>query len=179
MKTIISMTGYAFRKIKKVLLPPNMKVEEVCFLFADVEITNNEIYFMVREWHHVQSSEYDIQTSSHVALQDEMRAKIIKHAHDRDAAIVELHSHMGNDSAQFSSSDMYGFQEFVPHVRWRLKNKPYAAAVFTQFDFDALAWTETQNMPILLTEIQQKCFFWKQRYRPNGLTLGKKNSRYA
>lgn len=179
MKTIISMPGYAFRKIKSLLLPPRMRVEEVCFLFAQVKKNNNEIYFMVREWHHVQSSEYAIQSESHVALLDEMRPKIIKRAHDLDATVVELHSHIGNNSAQFSSSDMYGFQEFVPHVRWRLNNKPYAAVVFTQSGFDALVWTGNQNMPTSLTEIQQRWLFWKQRHHPNRLTLGRKNSHYA
>ncbi len=171
MKTVVSIPNCMFKRIRKALLPSNMKVEEVCFLFADVKSTDYEIHFMIREWHHVESAEYDFQSANHVALRDEMRPKIIKQAHDLNAALVELHSHLGEGPAQFSSSDICGFREFVPHVRWRLSNKPYAAAVFTQSDFDALVWVGDQNIPMPLTEIQIPRFFWKRCIRPSGLTL--------
>lgn len=174
MKTVISIPNCIFNRIRKALLPSKMKAEEVCFLFADVKSTDDEVRFIIREWHHVESAEYDFQSASHISLRDEMRPKLIKHAHDLNAAIVELHSHLGKDPAQFSSSDIFGFREFVPHVRWRLKNKPYAAAVFTRSDFDALVWVGDQNIPIPLTEIQTPRFFWKRRIRPNGLTLKKR-----
>ncbi|MFQ5807933.1 MAG: hypothetical protein ACE5I3_15925, partial [Phycisphaerae bacterium] len=49
-------------------------------------------------------------------------------AHDRDACLVELHSHTSPWPAAFSVSDMIGFRDFVPHILWRLR-RPYGAVV--------------------------------------------------
>jgi hypothetical protein len=59
---------------------------------------------------------------------------------------VEVHSHRGKGwHAQFSPSDLSGFREFVPHVRWRLKGLPYCALVFTETEFDAVCWIGKTN----------------------------------
>jgi hypothetical protein len=41
--------------------------------------------------------------------------------------------------------DFEGFTEFVPHVRWRLRGRPYAAIVVADTTFDALAWIEPED----------------------------------
>jgi len=86
-----------------------------------------------------------IQTSYHIELADVVRARVIKRAHDLGATLIEMHSHLGKWPAQFSPSDIAGFHEWVPHVRWRLKGKPYAALVVTRRGFDGLAWIESEE----------------------------------
>ena len=36
----------------------------------------------------------------------------------------------------------------MPHVKWRLKGRPYAAFVFAPSTFDALAWIDDVSAPI-------------------------------
>ena len=67
---------------------------------------------------------------------------------------LEVHSHLGKYPAEFSGSDYYGFEEFVPHVRWRLKGQPYAAIVFTKKDADGFVWLDRGNRPYRLRGIE-------------------------
>ena len=101
--------------------------------------------FQVIEWEPVLTDDFVIQTSFHIELTDAVRARVIKRAHDLGATLVEMHSHLGKWPAQFSLSDIAGFHEWVPHVRWRLKGKPYAALVVTRKGFDGLAWIESED----------------------------------
>lgn len=52
---------------------------------------------------------------------------------------------MDQVKAKFSWSDWYGFQDFVPHIQWRLPGRPYGALVFTQKTFDGLYWKDDFN----------------------------------
>lgn len=99
------------------------------------------------EWYPVPSDGFLVHTGYHFELTDETSARVIKRAHDLGASLVEFHSHTGPWRAAFSPSDQLGFQEFVPHVWWRLKGKPYLAIVVTQTDFDGLAWTVGPKTP--------------------------------
>lgn len=76
----------------------------------------------------------------YLELSDETRSRLFKRAHDLGAALVEVHSHPLQETAAFSRSDLRGFEEFVPHARWRLSGRPFAAFVFTDITFDSLAW---------------------------------------
>ena len=53
----------------------------------------------------------------------------------------------------FSPSDMYGFKDFVPHCRWRLRGRAYLAVVVSPAGADALAWVEKSGDPVALTAI--------------------------
>ena len=53
----------------------------------------------------------------------------------------------------FSLTDQKGFQEFVPHVWWRLKGKPYVAVVVAQTDFDGVVWISDSVSPQYLDGI--------------------------
>jgi hypothetical protein len=44
-------------------------------------------------------------------------------------------------------SDLLGFEEWVPHVRWRLQGRPYAALVCAGETWDALAWRQSTRTP--------------------------------
>jgi len=51
----------------------------------------------------------------------------------------------------FSPSDIAGFREFVPHIHWRLKGKPYGAVVVAPASIDAALWEENAlRLPLAL-----------------------------
>ena len=74
-------------------------------------------------------------------LTDEARIGLIKRAHVLQASLAEFHSHLSPWPAAFSLSDRMGLKETVPHMRWRLKRRPYLAVVVAPSGFDALVWS--------------------------------------
>jgi hypothetical protein len=92
---------------------------------------------------------FEFQSDRHVSLTDETRARVIKRAWDLGGCLVETHSHKHGPPC-FSPSDLYGFEDWVPHVRWRLAQRPYIALVFAGGAFDALVWEGSGNVPALL-----------------------------
>ena len=119
------------------------------FLFARHRTEDAEQIFETIEWYPVPPDGYGVRNEFHFELTDEVRAHVIKRAHDLGACIVEVHSHGGPLPAAFSPSDLWGFREFVPHVWWRLKGRPYLALVATRRDFDGLAWRGWRDRKIL------------------------------
>lgn len=170
MKTILSIPSKACYRLKNHLLPTDVDLEELAFVFASVTQNEDELKFKYREWFPIQPDGFSTRSSFHLQLTDEMRAGIIKKAHDLDCSIIELHSHIGPYPACFSPSDWCGFKEFVPHVLWRLKGKPYAAVVVTQSGFDALVWTNNSQKPKLLDELR----IGKISMSPTNLSLSKR-----
>jgi hypothetical protein len=107
--------------------------------------------FVLRDWRPIPPHAFEIQSEYHVTLRDEIRPEIIKWAADADACLVEAHSHGDIGTACFSPSDVWGFSEWVPHVRWRLGGRPYAAIVTAGETFDALAWVDSGSDPAQIT----------------------------
>ena len=130
------------------LLPANRGAgpEEAAFVFARVTAAKSCTFEYV-EWFAVPADGFASRSRFHLELSDGTRAALIKHAHDLGAALIEFHSHHGPWPAAFSSSDWSGFEEFVPHVRWRLRGRPYAAVVVTLTGFDALVWHGATDEP--------------------------------
>jgi hypothetical protein len=149
------------------LLPNNSRCEEAAFGFAKTRTENDRLVFDLVEFLPVPKEGFASRSELYLQLTDEMRALVIKHAHDLRASLIEFHSHPFQHLAEFSPSDRFGFEEFVPHVNWRLKGQPYAAFVFTHNNFDALAWLETVDSPINLTEIVAD----GQIHSPTGLSI--------
>jgi hypothetical protein len=87
------------------------------------------------------------QYSDYLELTDEARARLIKRAHALGASLVEMHSHPFPLPAAFSLADREGLRETVPHMWWRLANRPYFAIVIGPSDFDALAWLDNPRVP--------------------------------
>lgn len=110
--------------------------------------------FTYVDWIPLKADDYAEQYQDYLELTDTTRARIIKRSHDLDTCLMEFHSHPGPYPAAFSPSDMHGFGEFVPHVRWRLKGKPYAAVVIAPSGFDALAWVDTVGTAVQLHTIE-------------------------
>jgi hypothetical protein len=148
-RMIVAESTYAV--IRNHLLPANPKAEEAAFCFARFE---TEYGFECLEWMPVPVTDFGHRSLFHIELTDENRAKVIKRAHDLNASIIELHSHPKARRAEFSASDQSGFLEFVPHVRWRLKGRPYAAIVVTPTAFDSLAWINDDRKPTSVLQIQ-------------------------
>lgn len=119
-------------------------VEQVAFLFTGPP-TGDDL-LVVKDIYRVPPEGFDYQSDVHVSLTDQTRAHVIKHAWDLGGALIETHSHEHGPPG-FSPSDLYGFSEWVPHVRWRLAGRPYIALVFVGDAFDALVWEDLGNSP--------------------------------
>jgi hypothetical protein len=92
--------------------------------------------------------------SWHVNLGDRARRDVLSWASSRGDILIEAHSHgrLG-DPAAFSSIDVAGLEEWVPHVRWRLGSRPYGALVLGAETFDGLAWLDEDVAPRLLSRL--------------------------
>jgi len=133
------------RRIWSHVLPRRQRVEEAAFIFATPFGQGNALRLRCTDYWLLNREDFSYQSDCHIELAEPTRGKVIKRAHDLGAAIIEIHSHLGHWPAQFSGSDLAGFEEWVPHVRWRLKGMPYAAIVATKQDFDAFIWIEDRT----------------------------------
>ena len=148
MRVMLEMPSTIRRAIWNHLLPPGRGPEQAAFGFAlpgDGEFATTVL--RCTEWQAVPPDGFESRSTMHFELTQEMQAAAIKRAHDLSASLVEFHSHIGHYPAAFSPSDIAGFQEFVPHVRWRLKYRPYVAIVVTARGFDGFAWINGQASP--------------------------------
>jgi hypothetical protein len=112
--------------------------EEVVFAYA----THADGQLEVHALEHMIGSDIASQSSRHVVLADDVRPRVIKTAWDRNQCLLEAHSHGPGGHAEFSPSDLLGFENWVPHVRWRLRGRPYAALVAAGDAWDALVWID-------------------------------------
>jgi hypothetical protein len=150
------------------LQPRGADVEQAAFGFATTTGTVDGVTFDMKEWFPVPAAGFAYQGGYHIELTDETRAAVIKRAWDLKMSLVEFHSHLGpRRGTSFSPSDLEGLEEFVPHVWWRLKGKPYAAVVVGERDLDALAWTSDPRRPEAVAAIQ----VGDRVMRPTGLTI--------
>lgn len=128
------------------------KVEQVAFLFTEPLVPDEPM--RVIEIYQVPREGFDFQSDYHVALTDDIRGRVIKRAHDIGGCLVEVHSHGGGPPVWFSGSDLHGFKDWVPHVRWRLRRRTYVALVFAGEAFDALAWEGEDDAPTQLASLE-------------------------
>jgi hypothetical protein len=129
--------------------------EQLAIVFAAVEAIDNTTVFTAKDAYLATAGDFEIHSDVHIELTDEARARIIKAAWDTGTSPVEFHSHPGDYwGAMFSPSDMYGFSDYVPHCRWRLRGRPYLAVVVSPAGMDALAWTGTEGNPVRLESIR-------------------------
>lgn len=154
-------------RVRQHLLPPGSSLEHGAFLFCSYGLTEQTMTFECVEVMAMQPADYLEQATDYLELRDDTRARLIKRAHDSGLAIVETHSHPGPYPAALSDADLEGLAAFVPHVRWRLKNRPYAALVFARSGFDGLAWIGNDSPATQISRIETE-----SSYVPaTGLTL--------
>lgn len=90
----------------------------------------------------VGSQEFARQSAVHVALTAEFGSELIRWAANQRSCLVELHSHVGPGCLCMSPTDVSGLEEWVPHVRWRLGGRQYAALVQSATEIDGLIWSD-------------------------------------
>lgn len=150
----IRITTGMLDRVRQHLLPPGSSLEQGAFLLCRYSEAGQSATFECVELLAMQPTDYLEQESDYLELRDETRARLIKRAHDSGLAIVESHSHPGPYPAALSDADLEGLAAFVPHVRWRLKNRPYAALVFARSGFDGLAWIGEARIPTQISRIE-------------------------
>ncbi len=126
--------------------------EELGFFLAsyDAGLRRLELH----TWRPIAPDGFESQNDFHLELRDEVRADVIKWAWDNDACVVEAHSHQPDEPASFSPSDIWGLDEWVPRVWWRLRGRPYGAIVIAGGTFDALAWIDGAQAPEQVEELR-------------------------
>jgi len=146
-KALIKLPSSTYNDLWAHLQPKNPKYEEVAFVYAHQESIDGSQIFHCSEWFAVPPTGFESRSKYHLELSDETRASVIKRAHELSATLIEFHSHIGPWPARFSISDLLGFEEFVPHVLWRLKSRPYLAVVVAKSGFDGFVWQYDANNP--------------------------------
>lgn len=156
---IITCSPATFEEIQSHLLPTFQQEEEAAFAFAIPKNREQRLELSIIEWRPILDTEFSYKSAYHIEFEDSVRGDIIKRAHDLNAVLIELHSHLGKFPARFSGSDFMGFDEFVPHVMWRLPDRPYVALVFSKGSFDGLVWLpgndESQSLNSIVTGQKQ------------------------
>lgn len=150
----VELPAEIHESLRRHLLADKDGPEEAAFVFA--QVTNDDAgawTFEFVDWMAVPPEGFTFHSDYHIELSDETRAAVIKRAHDLGASIVEFHSHRGAWPAGFSGSDWAGLEEFVPHVWWRLKGRPYGAIVVTATGFDGLVWLNSPDAPTRLDSL--------------------------
>ena len=135
------------------LLRKDTMREQAAFLFCMTEPADDGISFVAVDQVFLGPEDFVAQHTDYLELMDETRIRLIKRAHVLEASLAELHSHPGPWPAAFSLSDRTGLKETVPHMRWRLQERPYLAVVVAPSGFDALVWSRHARIPEPLTGI--------------------------
>ena len=153
-RVLLHLSRSVYEEVWTHLLEKNAGAESAGFLFVAPSShgEDTQVYEFV-EWYPVPPEGFVENSCYHLELSNEIRASVIKRAHDLQASIVEFHSHLGPHPAKFSRSDQRGLRDFVPHVWWRLRKRPYFAIVVTQTDFDGLVWMVDPERPEHLESI--------------------------
>jgi hypothetical protein len=155
MDALLRVCSGTIGKLVAHLLPRTARSEEAAFGFAKPAVSNERLCFDLLDWLPIEPTGFAHRSAYYLELTDETRQMLIKRAHDLGASLIEFHSHPLAASAEFSPSDFSGFREFVPHLLWRLKDRPYAAFVFARSSFDGLAWSESVHVPIRVAGIEE------------------------
>lgn len=147
MKAILKLPVGLFEDLMGHLLPGRSAREEAAFLFVSHNEQGDADTFEVLASEKLQHADFSVHSGDSIELADSARTRLIKRAHDLKASLVEFHSHPGPWPAGFSEADRIGLRETVPHMFWRLENRPYIAIVVARTGFDALLWIDNPQRP--------------------------------
>lgn len=129
------------------LLPCSTTREQAAFLFCTTRAVDGGLEFEAIDHRLLNPADFAAQYDDYIELSDAARIALIKKAHALEASLVEMHSHPGPLPAAFSWSDRAGLKDTVPHMRWRLKKRPYLAIVVAPSGYDALVWAQDAKIP--------------------------------
>jgi hypothetical protein len=163
MSAEIRLTDHQFVELRRHLSEP----ERVAFMYAEVQAG----CFIVDELEPMLGNDISSQSDLHVVLHDDIRPRLISRASARGRSLIEAHSHGPHGHAAFSPSDLLGFSEWVPHLWWRLKGRPYAALVMAGTQWDALAWIDGPRDPEPVAEIEVMTDKGSARIAPTNATF--------
>jgi len=142
----IWFTVEQFATLQRHLVEP----EHVAFAYANFA----DGHFDVVDLEPMAGRDVASRSDRHVVLHDEVRPRLIATASARGLSLVEAHSHGARGYAAFSATDLVGFEEWIPHLWWRLRGQPYAALVAAGDRWDALAWIDGPRDPRPVAEIE-------------------------
>lgn len=136
----------------------DLKAERLGFFTADWSPLTRD--FTVRDWKPMAEQAAAVGPDElQVSLSDEARMAVIQWAAAEDACLIEVHSHGRRGPAAFSPFDLRNLADWVPHLRWRLRGRPYAAIVTSIHDLDALAWIDAVGEPVQVDGVAADVFF--------------------
>ena len=147
MRIVLRLPRGLYEELCHHLLPARVPLEQAAFLFAKWASERGVVWLDVVETARLSADDLAAQHSDYLELSDTCRIGLIKRAHQLGASLVEMHSHIGRWPAAFSEADRAGLLETVPHMRWRLPQRPYVAVVVAATGFDALAWVDDARIP--------------------------------
>jgi hypothetical protein len=133
------------------LLPQPARKEEAAFLFG--HYAADQCNIRIIDYKLLSREDFVAQEIDYLELDDTVRFKLVKRAHDLHSCLIEAHSHPGKLPAVFSIADFNGLRETAPHMLWRLRGQPYVALVVADNTFDALVWTADPLHPTSLAAI--------------------------
>ena len=142
MKTLLTMADGTIEELYEHLLPKGSWREEAAFLYVHRRDDSATSKFDCVEVEKLKPDDFVAHHSDYIELEDSARIRLIKRAHALGASLVELHSHPGPWPAAFSEADRAGLRDTVPHMFWRLQQRPYLAIVVAKTGFDALVWID-------------------------------------
>ena len=173
MQHFIDLTTHQYTEIWKHLLPEPSSNEYAAFIFAKPIESTSSLVLKARDFCLIERDDFQAQYDDFIELSDEARVSIIKKAHKTNTALIELHSHPFDSrlAAAFSLTDLNGFRETVPHMWWRLPNRPYAAIVVAPCGFDSLVWLKDPYSPECLTSLRVD----EEVLEPTNMTFGGKH----
>lgn len=151
---ILRLSGADRSRLREHLLPEENANEQAAFLFCETEQINGGLVFDAVDIALLGPADFAAQYGDYIELSDEARIGLIKRAHSSGTSLAEFHSHPGPWPAAFSPSDRIGLKDTVPHMRWRLPQRPYLAIVVAPDGFDALVWPHEGDAPEPLAGIE-------------------------
>lgn len=166
MSVSIYVSANLYDRLHAHLLPPDSPAEQAAFLFGKSTTAHVGCRFEVIDHMLIEQEGIGYHSLGYLELTDATRARIIKKAHDLGTSLIEMHSHRLPFPAVFSPTDIAGLREFVPHVWWRLKGKPYLALVVAPDSFDAFVWLTHPKEPKSIDYL----LVGRRLIRPTGLS---------
>ncbi len=119
----------------------SLESENAAFLYTRACTSDGRLVLSAEDHHLVPHDGFVRRSAYHFELRDDVQRHVIKEAHARGCCLVEAHSHPFPSPACFSETDVLGLVDWVPHVRWRLSGRPYAALVLAPGSFDAVVFS--------------------------------------